>query len=60
MASNPHPTTPPPPDGGWGWWVVAGAFVINLLTAGSSWAYGVLYVALLDALQATKAETGAY
>ncbi|XP_072031857.1 monocarboxylate transporter 9-like [Amphiura filiformis] len=51
-------TTPAtPPDGGWGWWVVLGAFVINLLTAGSSWAYGVLYVALLDALQATKAET---
>jgi len=36
------------PDGGWGWVVVFGAFVLQALTVGSAFTFGVLYVELLD------------
>ncbi|XP_002733113.1 monocarboxylate transporter 12-like [Saccoglossus kowalevskii] len=50
-------TLPKPPDGGYGWFVVIGMFITCYLTAGTFYAFGVLYVAFLDAFGETKAAT---
>ncbi|XP_077990670.1 monocarboxylate transporter 12-like [Glandiceps talaboti] len=46
-----------PPDGGWGWFVVLATFVVTALGTGSFYAFGVLYVAFLDAFGESKAAT---
>ncbi|XP_070534473.1 monocarboxylate transporter 13-like [Ptychodera flava] len=38
-----------PPEGGWGWVVVMAAFTGFLISAGTWYSFGVLYVAFLDA-----------
>ncbi|XP_070534501.1 monocarboxylate transporter 13-like isoform X2 [Ptychodera flava] len=45
------------PDGGWGWMVVLATFMSCFLSAGSGYAFGVLYVAFLGAFGKSKAET---
>ncbi|XP_071478922.1 monocarboxylate transporter 12-like [Diadema antillarum] len=45
------------PDGGWGWAVTFGVFIVYVITTGSSWAFGVLYIAFLDAFGESKAIT---
>ena len=47
-----------PPDGGYGWVVVFGGFLVYMLSVGQGFAFGVLFVAFLDAFDATKAEGG--
>nr|XP_006818660.1 PREDICTED: monocarboxylate transporter 12-like [Saccoglossus kowalevskii] len=46
-----------PPDGGWGWLVVVGAFIVFFMSSGSYFAFGVLYVAFIDAFEESKAAT---
>ncbi|XP_077977246.1 monocarboxylate transporter 13-like isoform X1 [Glandiceps talaboti] len=46
-----------PQDGGWGWVVVLSSFICGGLTAGTNLAFGVLYVAFLDAFGESKATT---
>lgn len=45
------------PDGGWGWMVTLGTFIVFVITTGSSWAFGILYIAFLDAFNQSKAIT---
>lgn len=46
-----------PPDGGWGWVIVLGAFVINVITDGCSYSFGVLFSYLLDYFQKSRSTT---
>ncbi|XP_077989825.1 monocarboxylate transporter 12-like [Glandiceps talaboti] len=46
-----------PPDGGWGWFVVLATFIVTAFGPGSYYAFGVLYVAFLDAFGESKAAT---
>ncbi|XP_014668127.1 PREDICTED: uncharacterized protein LOC106809543 [Priapulus caudatus] len=39
---------PPPPDGGWGWVIVLASFVVHFISDGTSFAFGVLYVEMLE------------
>lgn len=41
-------------DGGWGWMVVFGAFMINVITDGCSYSFGVLFTHLVDYFQANR------
>ncbi|XP_077998572.1 monocarboxylate transporter 12-like [Glandiceps talaboti] len=56
MSNTSHPLKDPP-DGGWGWVVVLSAFICCTLTAGTLYAFGVLYVAFLDAFGESKSKT---
>lgn len=44
-------------DGGWGWMVVFGAFVINVITDGCSYSFGVLFTHLVDYFHANRSST---
>lgn len=44
-------------DGGWGWMVVFGAFMINVITDGCSYSFGVLFTHLVDHFQANRSST---
>uniref|UniRef100_K1RSW2 Monocarboxylate transporter 12 n=1 Tax=Magallana gigas TaxID=29159 RepID=K1RSW2_MAGGI len=44
-------------DGGWGWMVVFGAFMINVITDGCSYSFGVLFTHLVDYFQANRSST---
>lgn len=46
-----------PPDGGWGWLIVLSAFVINVITDGCSYSFGVLFVFLLEYFNETRSST---
>ncbi|CAC5366703.1 unnamed protein product [Mytilus coruscus] len=46
-----------PPDGGWGWVIVFSAFLINVITDGCSYSFGVLFVFLLDYFQESRSTT---
>lgn len=48
------------PDGEWGWMITFGTFLVFVITTGSSWAFGILYIAFLDAFNQSKATTGKY
>lgn len=48
---------PPPPDGGWGWLVVLASFILQALTIGITYTFGVLFVALLDEFGESEATT---
>ncbi|XP_070564039.1 monocarboxylate transporter 13-like isoform X2 [Ptychodera flava] len=57
MGSSDRPEVSSQPlDGGYGWVVVFGCFILFTLSFGESFAFGVLFVAFLDAFDATKAE----
>ncbi|XP_070567760.1 monocarboxylate transporter 13-like [Ptychodera flava] len=45
------------PDGSWKWAIVIATFMITFLSAGSGYSVGVIYVALLDAFEKSKATT---
>ena len=45
------------PDGGWGWFVVLGAFLLQALTVGTAYTFGVIYVELLDVFGESKSTT---
>ncbi|XP_072397348.1 monocarboxylate transporter 12-like isoform X1 [Diabrotica undecimpunctata] len=45
------------PDGGWGWMIVLSAFVINGISEGISFSFGLLYVEFLNAFDASKSAT---
>ena len=51
---SPHP---PAPDGGWGWVVVFASFVIQSLTIGITYTFGILFVELLDVFDAGESTT---
>lgn len=44
-------------DGGWGWMVVFGAFMINVITDGCSYSFGVLFTHLVDYFKANRSST---
>ncbi|XP_062593188.1 monocarboxylate transporter 12-like [Saccostrea cucullata] len=44
-------------DGGWGWMVVFGAFMINVITDGCSYSFGVLFTHLLEYFHADRSST---
>lgn len=48
---------PPPPDGGWGWMIILASFVVHLISDGTSFAFGVLYVEMLDQFQESSGMT---
>ena len=50
-------STPTPPDGGWGWVVVAACFVLQAITMGMVFTFGVLLVAFLDEFHENEART---
>ena len=60
--SKPHPfssctslePSPQPPDGGWGWLVVVGCMVGHVLIVGSSRAFGIFYVALIEKFESSS------
>nr|CAH7749230.1 unnamed protein product [Callosobruchus chinensis] len=45
------------PDGGWGWLVVVACFVINMISDGVSFTFGLLYVEFLNEFKASKSAT---
>ncbi|XP_077865109.1 monocarboxylate transporter 4-like, partial [Saccoglossus kowalevskii] len=46
-----------PPDGGYGWFIAFAGFIVYVLIGGGFFSFGVLYVSLLDAFGASKADT---
>ncbi|XP_033737329.1 monocarboxylate transporter 12-like [Pecten maximus] len=46
-----------PPDGGWGWFVVLGAFIINVITDGCSYSFGVLFTNLIEYFHESRSKT---
>lgn len=48
---------PSPPDGGYGWVIVFAAFMINLISDGISFSFGILYTELLDYFGESKSLT---
>ncbi|CAG9812474.1 unnamed protein product [Phaedon cochleariae] len=50
-------TKPKIPDGGWGWMVVLSCFVINMLSDGVGFTFGLLYIEFLNAFGASKSAT---
>ena len=48
---------PRAPDGGWGWVVCFGAFMLQALTLGVTYTFGILFVELLDFFESGQAET---
>lgn len=55
--NTPVKTDKPVVDGGWGWMVVFGAFMINVITDGCSYSFGVLFTHLVDHFHATRSST---
>ncbi|CAH1781646.1 unnamed protein product [Owenia fusiformis] len=47
----------PPPDGGYGWVVVFASFMIQLLSIGTTYSFGVLYVDFLDFFKTRRSDT---
>lgn len=45
------------PDGGWGWLVVAASFLINMISDGVGYTFGLLYVEFLHEFKASKSAT---
>lgn len=45
------------PDGGWGWLVVVACFVINMMSDGVSFTFGLLYIEFLHEFKASKSAT---
>lgn len=45
------------PDGGWGWIVVAASFLINMISDGVGYTFGLLYVEFLHEFKASKSAT---
>lgn len=45
------------PDGGWGWMVVFAAFIINAISEGISFSFGLLYSEFLVEFKASKSTT---
>ncbi|CAG9864854.1 unnamed protein product [Phyllotreta striolata] len=45
------------PDGGWGWLVVLASFVINMLSDGVGFTFGLLYIEFLNEFGASKSAT---
>lgn len=45
------------PDGGWGWMVVLAAFVINAVSEGISFSFGLLYSEFLVEFKSSKSAT---
>lgn len=45
------------PDGGWGWLVVIACFVINMMSDGVSFTFGLLYIEFLHEFKASKSAT---
>ncbi|KAJ8923170.1 hypothetical protein NQ315_001724 [Exocentrus adspersus] len=50
-------THPKIPDGGWGWFVVLAAFVINAVSEGVIFTFGLLYIEFLKEFGASKSAT---
>ncbi|CAH1954288.1 unnamed protein product [Acanthoscelides obtectus] len=45
------------PDGGWGWMVVLAAFVLNAVSEGVSFSFGLMYSEFLNEFKASKSAT---
>ncbi|KAG1679215.1 Monocarboxylate transporter 12 [Nymphon striatum] len=45
------------PDGGWGWVVVFASFIINLISDGIGFSFGVIYIELLSYFNESKGKT---
>lgn len=45
------------PDGGWGWMVVLASFLINMISDGVGYTFGLLYVEFLHEFKASKSAT---
>ncbi len=45
------------PDGGWGWLVVIGSFMLQGITVGITYTFGILYVELLDDFKESESLT---
>ncbi len=45
------------PDGGWGWLVVVGSFMLQGITVGITYTFGILYVDLLDHFKESESLT---
>lgn len=50
-------TKPNIPDGGWGWFVVLAAFIINAVSEGIIFTFGLLYIEFLHEFGASKSAT---
>lgn len=50
-------TKPRIPDGGWGWLVVLACFVINVVSDGVAFCFGLLYIEFLNEYGASKSAT---
>ena len=48
---------PRAPDGGWGWVVCFGSFMLQALTIGVTYTFGILFVELLHHFDSSEAET---
>lgn len=50
-------TKPKIPDGGWGWLIVIACFIINMMSDGVSFTFGLLYIEFLHEFKASKSAT---
>ncbi|XP_054168273.1 uncharacterized protein LOC128965587 [Oppia nitens] len=46
-----------PPDGGWGWVVVFASFMINFISDGVSFSFGIIFLELVDHFGESKSKT---
>lgn len=47
----------PAPDGGWGWFIVLSSFLLQALTIGITYTFGVIFVKFMDVFGADEATT---
>ena len=46
-----------PPDGGWGWFIVLSSFLLQALTIGITYTFGVIFVKFMHVFGADEATT---
>jgi hypothetical protein len=53
----PLPVVYKAPDGGWGWVIVVASFILQALSVGIAYTFGVIYVKLLEFFKDSQSST---
>ena len=47
----------PAPDGGWGWFIVLASFLLQALTIGITYTFGVMFIKFMDVFESDEGTT---